>query len=69
VPARRRTIEVIRPDERILFRAWRDHCHGAAPNRSMAHVAMQQNDLSSGTAAGSLGRYALRARARTARRR
>ena len=37
-------IEVIRPGDRVFFEPGENHWHGAAPNRFMAHVAMQQND-------------------------
>jgi quercetin dioxygenase-like cupin family protein len=37
-------IEVIRPGDRVFFEADEKHWHGAAPNRLMVHLAMQQND-------------------------
>jgi quercetin dioxygenase-like cupin family protein len=37
-------IEVIRPGDRVFFESDEDHWHGAAPNRLMAHLAMQQVD-------------------------
>ena len=37
-------IEVIRPGDRVFFEPGENHWHGAAPNRFMVHVAMQQND-------------------------
>ena len=37
-------IEVIRPGDRVFFEPGENHWHGAAPNRFMAHIAMQQND-------------------------
>ena len=37
-------IEAIRPGDRVFFEPGENHWHGAAPNRFMAHVAMQQND-------------------------
>ena len=37
-------VEVIRPGDRVFFEPGERHWHGAAPNRFMAHVAMQQND-------------------------
>ena len=37
-------IEVIRPGDRVFFEPGEDHWHGAAPNRLMTHVAMQQAD-------------------------
>ena len=39
-------IEVIRPGDRVFFEPGENHWHGAAPNRFMVHVAMQQNDES-----------------------
>jgi len=39
-------VEVIRPGDRVFFEAGESHWHGAAPNRFMAHIAMQQNDES-----------------------
>jgi quercetin dioxygenase-like cupin family protein len=37
-------VEVIRPGDRVFFEAGEDHWHGAAPNRFMAHLAMQEVD-------------------------
>ena len=37
-------IEEIRPGDRVFFEPGEDHWHGAAPNRFMAHLAMQQVD-------------------------
>src|SRR6266487_1886291 len=37
-------IEVIRPGDRVFFESGEDHWHGAAPNRFMTHLAMQQVD-------------------------
>jgi quercetin dioxygenase-like cupin family protein len=37
-------IEVIRPGDRVFFEAGEDHWHGAAPNRFMTHLAMQEVD-------------------------
>jgi len=37
-------IEVIRPGESVFFEPGEDHWHGAAPNRLMTHLAMQQVD-------------------------
>jgi quercetin dioxygenase-like cupin family protein len=37
-------IEVIRPGDRVFFEAGEDHWHGAAPNRFMTHIAIQQAD-------------------------
>jgi quercetin dioxygenase-like cupin family protein len=37
-------IEVIRPGDRVFFEPGENHWHGAAPNRFMTHIAMQQVD-------------------------
>jgi quercetin dioxygenase-like cupin family protein len=37
-------IEVIRPGDRVFFEPGEDHWHGAASNRVMTHLAMQQVD-------------------------
>jgi quercetin dioxygenase-like cupin family protein len=37
-------IEVIRPGDRVFFEAGEEHWHGAAPDRFMVHLAMQQVD-------------------------
>jgi quercetin dioxygenase-like cupin family protein len=37
-------VEVIRPGDRVFFEPGENHWHGAAPDRFMAHVAMQQQD-------------------------
>jgi quercetin dioxygenase-like cupin family protein len=37
-------IEVIRPGDRVFFEPGEDHWHGAAPDRFMTHIAMQQVD-------------------------
>jgi quercetin dioxygenase-like cupin family protein len=37
-------IEVIRPGDRVFFESGEDQWHGAAPDRLMAHLAMQQVD-------------------------
>jgi quercetin dioxygenase-like cupin family protein len=37
-------IEEIRPGDRVRFEADENHWHGAAPNRFMAHVAIQEAD-------------------------
>ena len=37
-------VEVIRPGDRVHFEAGEDHWHGAAPNRFMTHIAMQEVD-------------------------
>ena len=38
------TVEVIRPGDRVFFEAGEEHWHGAAPNRFMTHIAMQEVD-------------------------
>ena len=37
-------IEAIRPGDRVFFEPGEDHWHGAAPDRFMTHIAMQQPD-------------------------
>lgn len=37
-------IEMIRPGDRVFFEPAEEHWHGAAPNRFMAHLALQQAD-------------------------
>ena len=37
-------IEEIRPGDRVLFEPGENHWHGAAPNRFMVHIAIQQVD-------------------------
>ena len=37
-------IEVIRPGDRVLFAPDEDHWHGAAPNRFMVHIALNEVD-------------------------
>ena len=37
-------VEEIRPGDRVYFEPGEDHWHGAAPNRFMAHIAMQEVD-------------------------
>jgi quercetin dioxygenase-like cupin family protein len=37
-------IEELRPGDRVYFEPGEDHWHGAAPNRFMAHVAIQEAD-------------------------
>jgi quercetin dioxygenase-like cupin family protein len=37
-------IEVIRPGDRVFFEPSEDHWRGAAPNRFMTHIAMQEVD-------------------------
>ena len=39
-------VEEIRPGDRVFFEPGENHWHGAAPNRFMVHIAMQQNDES-----------------------
>jgi quercetin dioxygenase-like cupin family protein len=36
--------EVIRPGDRVFFEPDENHWHGAAPNRFMVHIAVQQDD-------------------------
>ena len=38
------SVEEIRPGDRVYFEPSENHWHGAAPNRFMAHVAMQEAD-------------------------
>ena len=38
------SVEVIRPGDRVFFEPGEDHWHGAAPNRFMSHLAIQQVD-------------------------
>src|SRR3954453_8719874 len=37
-------VEEIRPGDRVFFEPGENHWHGAAPDRFMVHIAMQQND-------------------------
>lgn len=37
-------VEVIRPGDSVSFEAEEHHWHGAAPNRLMTHIAMQEAD-------------------------
>ena len=37
-------VEVIRPGDRVFFEPGENHWHGAAPNRFMVHIAIQQVD-------------------------
>jgi quercetin dioxygenase-like cupin family protein len=37
-------IEVIRSGDRVFFEPDEEHWHGAAPNRFMTHLAMQEVD-------------------------
>jgi quercetin dioxygenase-like cupin family protein len=38
------SIEVIRPGDRVFFEPGEDHWHGAAPNRFMVHLALNEVD-------------------------
>jgi quercetin dioxygenase-like cupin family protein len=38
--------DVIRPGDHVFFEPDENHWHGAAPNRFMVHLAMQQHDES-----------------------
>ncbi|HEV2128237.1 MAG TPA: cupin domain-containing protein, partial [Thermomicrobiales bacterium] len=35
-------VEVIRPGDRVYFEPGEEHWHGAAPDRFMAHIAIQE---------------------------
>jgi quercetin dioxygenase-like cupin family protein len=37
-------VEEIRPGDRVYFEPGENHWHGAAPNRFMTHIAMQEMD-------------------------
>ena len=37
-------IQVIKPGDRVFFEPGEEHWHGAAPDRFMAHLALQQVD-------------------------
>ena len=37
-------VEVMRPGDSVFFEPGEDHWHGAAPNRFMTHIAMQEAD-------------------------
>ncbi|MGZ4203437.1 MAG: (R)-mandelonitrile lyase [Thermoleophilaceae bacterium] len=37
-------VEVIRPGDRVWFEPGEDHWHGAAPNRFMVHLALNEVD-------------------------
>jgi len=39
-------VEVIRPGDRVFFEPGENHWHGAAPNRFMVHLAIQEADES-----------------------
>ncbi|HKH40708.1 MAG TPA: hypothetical protein VKA41_02520 [Solirubrobacterales bacterium] len=38
------SIEVIRPGDRVFFEPGEEHWHGAAPDRFMTHLVMQDVD-------------------------
>ena len=37
-------VQVIRPGDRVFFEPGEDHWHGAAPDRFMTHIAIQEVD-------------------------
>jgi quercetin dioxygenase-like cupin family protein len=37
-------IEIVRPGDRVFFEPDEDHWHGAAPNRFMVHIALNEDD-------------------------
>ena len=37
-------VQVIRPGDRVFFEPGENHWHGAAPNRFMTHIAIQEAD-------------------------
>ena len=37
-------VETIRPGDRVLFEPGEEHWHGAAPNRFMVHIALNEVD-------------------------
>jgi quercetin dioxygenase-like cupin family protein len=37
-------VEEIRPGDRVFFEPGENHWHGAAPNRFMTHIAIQESD-------------------------
>jgi quercetin dioxygenase-like cupin family protein len=37
-------VELIRPGDRVFFEPGENHWHGAAPNRFMVHIAIQEPD-------------------------
>jgi quercetin dioxygenase-like cupin family protein len=39
-------VEVIRPGDRVFFESGENHWHGAAPDRFMVHLAIQEADES-----------------------
>jgi quercetin dioxygenase-like cupin family protein len=38
------SVELIRPGDRVFFEPGENHWHGAAPDRFMVHIAIQQTD-------------------------
>ena len=44
MPAPWSPVEVIRPGDRVLFEADEEHWHGAAADRLMAHLAINEGD-------------------------
>ena len=44
-------VEVIRPGDRVFFEPGEEHWHGAAPDRFMTHLAMQEVDDEGNSAA------------------
>jgi quercetin dioxygenase-like cupin family protein len=44
-------VEEIRPGDSVFFEPGEEHWHGAAPDRLMVHLAMQQADEAGGIAA------------------
>jgi quercetin dioxygenase-like cupin family protein len=38
------TVEIIRPGDRVFFAPGEEHWHGAAPNRLMVHLALNEVD-------------------------
>ena len=47
-------IEVIRPGDRVFFEPGENHWHGAAANRFMVHIGMQESDESGNPSPGVL---------------
>lgn len=37
-------VEMIRPGDRVFFEPGEEHWHGAAPDRFMTHLVMQEDD-------------------------
>jgi hypothetical protein len=44
LPARGGPVEEIRPGDRVFFEPGENHWHGAAPDRFMTHIAIQEAD-------------------------